>query len=270
MELPPASLAPYPEAEKTAYLRVVAALAAADGQLAREELLFLQAFCEDSELTHRATARVLALARGATGQDLAADLRILHPSPLAPGLLRDLRALAEADDDVSPAEEALIATVSAALGFVVPAATEPTPLRRFEDDELTANSRLIRALKQQMEAPNFTPDELAAMGQQMTALTRNQQRITGAAMDRAHAEAQRHLNGMLPGSAPRRRPTLTTSAILATLLGKGDDAPVAPPPPPAEAQVGDDGTPVSLLWRLLARFNRGAATSLTIAPRSLS
>ena len=255
MELPPASLAPYPEAEKTAYLRVVAALAAADGQLANEELLFLQAFCEDSELTARATARVLALARGATGYDLAADLRTLHPSALAASLLRDLRALAEADDDVTPTEEALIATVGAALGLAVPAAGRPTPLRDFVGDELTENTKLIRALKQKMEAPDVTPDELAVMGRQMIALTRNQQRITGAAMDRAHAEAQRRLDGMLPSSAPRQRPTLTTSAILATLLGKGEVAPV-----PVEVAPREEA-PVSLLWRLLGRFSRGAASA---------
>ncbi len=270
MELPPASLAPYPEAEKTAYLRVIAALAAADGQLAREELLFLQAFCEDSELTRRATARVLALARGAAGYNLAADLHTLQPSVLAPGLLRDLRALAEADDEVTAAEEALIAAVSAGLGFAVPAATEPTPLRDFIGDELTANSKLIRALKLRMEAPDVTPDDLATMGRQMTALTRNQQRITGAAMDRAHAEAQRRLDGMLPGSpARRRRPTLTTSAILATLLGKEEPEAATAPLKPSAARPATNGSPISLLWRLLARFNRATAPaggSVSVAP----
>ncbi|MBC7449406.1 MAG: TerB family tellurite resistance protein [Hymenobacteraceae bacterium] len=264
MELPPVSLAPYPEPEKTAYLRVVAAMAAADGQLAREELLFLQAFCEDSELPRRATARVLALARGADGYDLAADLRILQPSALASGLLRDLRALAEADDEVSDAEESLLAAVSAGLGFAVPTPTGPTPLRDFIGDELTANSKLIRALKLRMEAPDVTPDDLTTMGRQMTALTRNQQRITGAAMDRAHAEAQRRLDGMMPGSTARRRPTLTTSAILATLLGKDELELETILAKPVAARPATRDAPVSLLWRLLARFNRATAAA---APR---
>lgn len=259
MELPPVSLAPYPEAEKTAYLRVVAALAAADGQLADEELLFLQAFCEDSELTARATARVLALARGAAGHSLAADLKALQISPLASGLLRDLRALAEADDTVTPAEEELIRTVSAALGFAPPAPDRPTTLRSFVHDELAENSRLIRALKERMEAADVTPDALTEMGRQMTALTRNQQRITGAAMDRAHAEAQRRLDGMLPTSKPRRRPTLSTGAILASLLGAKELPGTGEPSPAKAAPVATEAAPVSLVWRLLARFSRGGA-----------
>ena len=255
MSLALPSLAAFPEAEKTAYLHVVAALAAADGQLAREELLFLQAFCEDSELTRKATARVLALARGADGYDLAADLRTLRPSPLAVGLLGDLRALAEADDDVTPAEEALIAQVGAALGREAPTDGAPTPLRSFVGDALTANSQRIIEVRQRMEVSDVTPAEIEMLGKQLTALTRNQQRITGAAMDRAHAQAQRRLDGALPGThAPR--PSLTTSTILTTLLGAKDGAAaatqlaaVAPPRPAAE--------PVSLLWRLLARFSRG-------------
>lgn len=259
MEIPFHSLAAFPEAEKTAYLHVVAALAAADGQLAQEEMLFLQAFCEDSELTRKATARVLALARGAAGYDLVADLRTLRPSPLAAGLLGDLRALAEADDEVTAAEEALIALVGEALGRVAPQPDgTPTPLRSFVGDALAANSQRIIEVRKRMEAPDVTPAQIEALGQQLTALTRNQQRITGAAMDRAHAQAQAQLIGVLPGTrAPR--PPLTTSAILTTLLGADDPRAgaaqlgAAAPERPAAAK------PVSLLWRLLARFNRAPA-----------
>ncbi len=257
MELPLPSLAAFPEAEKTAYLHVVAALAAADGQLAREELLFLQAFCEDSELSRRATARVLALARGADGHDLAADLRTLRPSQLAIGLLGDLRALAEADDDVTPAEEALIERVGAALGRTEPVADgPPKPLRNFVGDALAANSQRIIEVRQRMEAPDVTPGEIEELGRVLTALTRNQQRITGAAMDRAHAQAQRRLDGALPGtSAPR--PTLSTSAILHTLLGASDArAGAAQLAAAAPAPTTTTTEPVSLLWRLLARFSR--------------
>jgi hypothetical protein len=265
MELPPPSLAPFPEAEKTAYLRVVAALAAADGELAHEELLFLQAFCEDSELTRAATANVLALARGREGYDLDADLRTLRPSQLAAGLLRDLRALAEADDEVTDAEEALMAQVGEALGREVPASrSTPFPLRSFVGDALAANSQMIVEVRQRMAAPNVTAAELATLGKQLTALTRNQQRITGAAMDRAHAEAQRRLDGSM-GVMRAKRPALTTSVILNTLLTTDDPQRVAaelaavsgtPPKPRVEPQVEERAPSVSLLWRLLARFSR--------------
>ena len=260
MEIVLPSLAAFPEEEKTAYLRVIAALAAADGQLAHEELLFLQAFCEDSELTRRQTGQVLALARGGGGADLAADLQILRPSPLAAGLLHDLRALAEADDDVTAAEEALIEQVGLLLGRPLPAPTAPTPLRSFIGDALTVNSARIIEVRQRMEAADVTPAELEVLGRQLTALTRNQQRITGAAMDRAHAQAQQRLEGALPG--PRTaRPTLTTSAILATLLGTEDARPSVAQPPATEpdtpaAAAPPQGEPTSLLWRLLARFSR--------------
>ena len=259
------SLAPFPAAEKTAYLRVVAALAAADGELAREELLFLQAFCEDSELTRRDTARVLALARGADGYDLAADLRTLRPSLLAANLLRDLRALAEADDEVTAAEETLIGQVSDALGRPVPVPAGPTPLRSFLEDALAANSQRIIEIRQLMEAPDVTPGQIDELGRQLTALTRNQQRITGAAMDRAHAQAQQRLDSALPGTRAAR-PALTTSTILATLLGADDAragaaqlaaAGAAEQPKPAAAPAPD--APVSLLWRLLGRFGRVAS-----------
>ncbi len=275
MELPLPSLAPFPEAEKTAYLRVVAALAAADGQLAHEELLFLQAFCEDSELTRPATAKVLALARGSEGYDLAADLRTLRPSVLATGLLRDLRALAEADDEVTDAEEALMAQVGEALGREVPqSGSSPVPLRSFVGDALAANSQMIVEVRQRMAAPNVTPKELTTLGKQLTALTQNQQRITGAAMDRAHAEAQRRLDGSM-GGRRALRPALTTSVILNTLLTTDDPQRVAAElaaaggGPTAKAPVSvkkqkeaaPESTPsVSLLWRLLARFSRPANT----------
>jgi uncharacterized tellurite resistance protein B-like protein len=265
MEVPLPSLAAFPEEERTAYLRIVAALAAADGQLAQEELLFLQAFCEDAELTRRQTGQVLGLARGADGYDLDADLRTLRPSQLAAGLLRDLRSLAEADDEVTAAEEALIEQVSVALGREQPDSTSPTPLRNFVGDALVANSARIIEVRQRMEAPHVTAAELDELGKQLTALTRNQQRITGAAMDRAHAQAQRRLDGAFSGSRTVR-PGLTTSAILSTLLGADDaqsgaarvaEAIQAPPapvaPPPTES--------ISVLWRLLARFGRSSAPS---------
>ena len=106
----------YSEAEKTAYLSVVASLATADRQASAPEAEFLQHLAQQAGLSAGSTQQVLAAAQDASNQSIQQNLDQLKNSDLRFSLVTDLISFARADGAYSNNEEAMIAKMADYLG----------------------------------------------------------------------------------------------------------------------------------------------------------
>lgn len=107
----------YSEAEKTAYLSAIAALATADRQASAPEAEFLQRLAQQAGLSDGATRQVLAAADSADNSTVQQSLDQLKSSDLRYSLVTDLISLARADGAYSAGEEEMVAKMSAYLGI---------------------------------------------------------------------------------------------------------------------------------------------------------
>lgn len=102
----------YSEAEKTAYLSVVAALATADRQASPPEAEFLQHLAQQAGLSQSAAQQVLAVAQDANNQSIQQNLDQLKGSDLRFSLVTDLISFARADGAYSNDEEAMVSKIA--------------------------------------------------------------------------------------------------------------------------------------------------------------
>ncbi|MGI4761980.1 MAG: TerB family tellurite resistance protein [Janthinobacterium lividum] len=107
----------YSEAEKTAYLSAIAALATADRQASAPEAEFLQRLAQQAGLSDGATRQVLAAADSADNSTVQQSLDQLKSSDLRYSLVTDLISLARADGTYSPGEEEMVGKMAAYLGI---------------------------------------------------------------------------------------------------------------------------------------------------------
>ncbi|MGI4735099.1 MAG: TerB family tellurite resistance protein [Janthinobacterium lividum] len=106
----------YSDAEKAAYLSVVAALATADRQASAPEVEFLQRLAQQAGLSQNASQQVLAAAQDSNNQSIQQNLDQLKGSDLRFSLVTDLISFARADGAYSNDEEAMISKISNYLG----------------------------------------------------------------------------------------------------------------------------------------------------------
>lgn len=107
----------YSEAEKTAYLSAIAALATADRQATAPEAEFLQRLAQQAGLSDGATRQVLAAADSASNSTVQQSLDQLKSSDLRYSLVTDLISLARADGTYSAGEEEMVGKMAAYLGI---------------------------------------------------------------------------------------------------------------------------------------------------------
>ena len=98
----------YSDAEKTAYLSAIAALATADRQATAPEAEFLQRLAQQAGLSDDATRRILAAADSANNQTVQQDLDQLKGSDLRFSLITDLISFARADGTYSAGEQEMV------------------------------------------------------------------------------------------------------------------------------------------------------------------
>lgn len=106
----------YSEAEKTAYLSTIAALASADRSASEQESQFLTALAESAQLSPGAAQQVLAAANDSTNQSIAQHLDALKGSELRYSLVADIISFAKADGKYSPEEQQMMQQMAAYLG----------------------------------------------------------------------------------------------------------------------------------------------------------
>ncbi|MBC7446686.1 MAG: TerB family tellurite resistance protein [Hymenobacteraceae bacterium] len=126
----------YSEAEKTAYLSTIAALASADRSASAQEAEFLTALAESAQLPPGATQQVLAAANDSTNQSIAQHLDALKGSELRYSLVADVISFAKADGKYSGEEQQMMQQMAAYLGV---------------------NSEQVQALGQVMEQTQQAP-----------------------------------------------------------------------------------------------------------------
>ncbi|MGI4739016.1 MAG: TerB family tellurite resistance protein [Janthinobacterium lividum] len=106
----------YSEAEKTAYLSAIAALATADRQATAPEAEFLQRLAQQAGLSDGATRQVLTAADAADNSTVQQSLDQLKGSDLRYSLITDLISFARADGTYSPGEEEMVGKMASYLG----------------------------------------------------------------------------------------------------------------------------------------------------------
>jgi uncharacterized tellurite resistance protein B-like protein len=106
----------YSEAEKTAYLSAIAALATADRQASAPEIEFLQRLTQQAGLSGGAAQQVVAAAQDSNNQTIQQNLDALKGSDLRFSLITDLISFARADGAYSNDEEAMVSKMASYLG----------------------------------------------------------------------------------------------------------------------------------------------------------
>ena len=106
----------YSEAEKTAYLSAIAALATADRQASEPEAEFLQRLTQQAGLPQAAAQQVLQAAQSSSNQTIQQNLAALKESDLHFSLITDLISFARADGAYSNDEEAMVSKMATYLG----------------------------------------------------------------------------------------------------------------------------------------------------------
>jgi len=106
----------YSEAEKTAYLSAIAALATADRQASAPEAEFLQRLTQQAGLSQGAAQQVLQAAQSSSNQTIQQNLDALKGSDLRFSLITDLISFARADGAYSNEEEAMVSKMASYLG----------------------------------------------------------------------------------------------------------------------------------------------------------
>ena len=106
----------YSEAEKTAYLSAIAALATADRQASAPEEEFLQRLTQQAGLSQAAAQQVVQAAQDSNNQTIQQNLDALKGSDLRFSLITDLISFARADGAYSNDEEAMVSKMASYLG----------------------------------------------------------------------------------------------------------------------------------------------------------
>ncbi|GAA4379385.1 TerB family tellurite resistance protein [Hymenobacter koreensis] len=106
----------YSEAEKTAYLSVIASIASADREASAPEVEFLQQLAQTAGLSPQGTQQVVTAAQDSTNESIAANLNQLKNSQLRFSLVKDLISFARADGSYANNEEQMINKISDYLG----------------------------------------------------------------------------------------------------------------------------------------------------------
>jgi uncharacterized tellurite resistance protein B-like protein len=106
----------YSEAEKTAYLSAIAALATADRQASAPEAEFLQRLTQQAGLSQASAQQVAQAAQDSTNQSIQQSLDALKGSDLRFSLVTDLISFARADGAYSNDEEAMVSKMATYLG----------------------------------------------------------------------------------------------------------------------------------------------------------
>ena len=106
----------YSEAEKTAYLSVIASMATADRQASQQEGEFLSQMAQVMGLSPQATQQVAQAAQDSTNESIKANLDALRGSNLRYSLVTDLVSFARADGSYTNDEEAMVNKISQYLG----------------------------------------------------------------------------------------------------------------------------------------------------------
>jgi len=106
----------YSEAEKTAYLSAIAALATADRQASAPETEFLQRLTQQAGLSEGAAQQVIQAAQSSSNQTIQQNLDALKGSDLRFSLITDLISFARADGAYSNDEEAMVSKMASYLG----------------------------------------------------------------------------------------------------------------------------------------------------------
>ncbi|WP_262907791.1 TerB family tellurite resistance protein [Hymenobacter sp. 15J16-1T3B] len=106
----------YSEAEKTAYLSVIASLATADRQASQQESEFLSQMAQVMGLSPQATQQVAQAAQDSNNETIKANLDQLRGSNLRYSLVTDLVSFARADGAYANDEEAMVNKISQYLG----------------------------------------------------------------------------------------------------------------------------------------------------------
>jgi len=106
----------YSEAEKTAYLSAIAALATADRQASAPEAEFLQRLTQQAGLSQGAAQQVLQAAQSSSNETIQQNLDALKGSDLRFSLITDLISFARADGAYSNEEEAMVSKMASYLG----------------------------------------------------------------------------------------------------------------------------------------------------------
>jgi uncharacterized tellurite resistance protein B-like protein len=110
------ALANYPLEEREAYLALVASLASIDGVVSNEEIGALRELCNQAGLGPRELGEVLGVAQDPTSAPLGEYVERLKRSELRFSLVRDLYALAQADQTVTDEEQREIGDMAQLLG----------------------------------------------------------------------------------------------------------------------------------------------------------
>lgn len=92
-------------AEKRAYLAVIASIATADREASEEELEYIQALCESADLSDEEAGQVVSAAREDSATHLQQNLDELRNSELRFSLVTDLISFAKADQNYAAEEQ---------------------------------------------------------------------------------------------------------------------------------------------------------------------
>jgi len=105
----------YPEDGKIAYLSIVASMAAADNEVADEEISALRELCKSVEISSKGLGLIMATAEDPSGAPIEEYLKQLSASELRFSLMTDIIAMAFADEKVTFEEEEEIGEIAKLL-----------------------------------------------------------------------------------------------------------------------------------------------------------
>jgi uncharacterized tellurite resistance protein B-like protein len=146
--------------EKGAYIGAIASLATADRQATPEEIEFLTALCQASELSEEQTQVVMNAANNISAEDVTRCLDVLKNSDLKYSLVADLIAFSKSDNNYSEQEQQHVQSMAKYLGVDQ---TQFSLLDNFTEKAATAQS------PEEVTNPNFLSstglkDKMASAG----------------------------------------------------------------------------------------------------------
>lgn len=124
-------LANYSEQDKSAYLALIAVLAAADRQVSQQEIAFLQLLTEGAGLADQDADAMEAIAHHPNKVDLEQCINQLKNSELKYSLVTELLNFARSDGNMSQQEEQYITSLTDRLGV---SRKQYEALRDFADE----------------------------------------------------------------------------------------------------------------------------------------
>jgi uncharacterized tellurite resistance protein B-like protein len=154
----------FDEAERVAYATIVGSMAAADHEVASEELQKVRELCARLQLPEAEAARVVASVQNDDHAAVEAALDRLKSSELRFALLADCLLLARADDRVTDEERAALHSIAATLGIAAEQVEALDDLAQGILDAPTKSETDAHSLGQRLSA------RLASVGIPTTAL----------------------------------------------------------------------------------------------------